>query len=366
MGHLDPGEAPSDAALRESQEETGLELTHPVGGPRLIHVDVHDAAHGHTHLDLRYLLVAPDRDPAPLPGESPEARWFGWDEADAVADEALVGALRAARLQPEAGAGIGPSPTAPDRAVGRCGRQGCSAPAQWWGEMRRRRPPPRHRRTMTTADGAQEPGNEPETPVRPLARLLEVQDHDTVIDQIRHRRATLPERAELAEVDRQLGVLDVRTKELRSQRDELGDRQGALEQQIEASRTRRESLEKRLFGGQIVASRELQAMNEEVLHLARHISELEDREIEVMEGLEPLDGELASRGRDARRPRQRRRAPPGSHRHDRDVARCRARRREPGAGRRCVGRARRPAGALRAAAIEAGGDRSGAPRGRLV
>jgi uncharacterized protein len=33
-------------------------------------------------------------------------------------------------------------------------------------------------------------------------------------------------------------------------------------------------------------------MNEEVKHLARHISELEDREIEVMEALDPLDREL--------------------------------------------------------------------------
>ncbi len=122
-GHLDPGEAPSDAALRESQEETGLELAHPPGGPRLLHVDVHEAALGHTHLDLRYLLLAPDGDPAPPPGESPEARWFGWDEAGAVADEALVGALRAARLQPEAGGS---------------GRQGSASPGTmvaagtWW------------------------------------------------------------------------------------------------------------------------------------------------------------------------------------------------------------------------------------------
>jgi predicted nucleic acid-binding Zn-ribbon protein len=146
---------------------------------------------------------------------------------------------------------------------------------------------------MTTGDDAQESGPEtPVTPVRPLVRLLEVQDHDTVIDQLRHRRATLPERAELANVDRQLGALDIRTKEVRMTRDELGDRQAGLEQQIEASKTRRETIEKRLFGGQVVASRELQAMNEEVLHLARHISELEDREIEVMEALEPLDREL--------------------------------------------------------------------------
>jgi 8-oxo-dGTP pyrophosphatase MutT (NUDIX family) len=100
-GHLEPGEAPWDAARRESQEETGLVLAHPDGKPRLIHVDVHDAANGHTHLDLRYLLIAPDRDPDPPPGESPDARWFDWEEAAAVADDALVGALRAARRQPE-------------------------------------------------------------------------------------------------------------------------------------------------------------------------------------------------------------------------------------------------------------------------
>lgn len=95
-GHVDPGEAPEDAAVRESFEETGLRLAHPPGGPRLVHVDVHEAAGGHVHLDLRYLLVA-DGEPAPLPGESPVVRWFGWDEAEALADDALLGALRSVR-----------------------------------------------------------------------------------------------------------------------------------------------------------------------------------------------------------------------------------------------------------------------------
>jgi 8-oxo-dGTP pyrophosphatase MutT (NUDIX family) len=100
-GHLDPDEPPWDAAHRESEEETGLTLEHPADGPRLIHVDIHDAAKGHTHLDLRYLLLAPDQDPAPPPGESPDARWYSWDEARSVADVALVGALEVARRQPE-------------------------------------------------------------------------------------------------------------------------------------------------------------------------------------------------------------------------------------------------------------------------
>jgi 8-oxo-dGTP pyrophosphatase MutT (NUDIX family) len=101
-GHLDPGETPWEAARREGEEETGLALEHPGSGPRMLHVDVHPAAAGHTHLDLRYLLLAPDRDPNPPEGESPLARWYSWDDAVAVADEALRGALGVARAQPEA------------------------------------------------------------------------------------------------------------------------------------------------------------------------------------------------------------------------------------------------------------------------
>ena len=75
--------------------------SHPGNGPRLLHVDVHDAARGHTHLDFRYLLIGPAEDPSPPAGESPLAKWFTWPEALGIADEALTGALRAAQRQPE-------------------------------------------------------------------------------------------------------------------------------------------------------------------------------------------------------------------------------------------------------------------------
>jgi 8-oxo-dGTP pyrophosphatase MutT (NUDIX family) len=97
-GHVDPGETPWEAALRETVEETGLPVTHPAGVPQLVHVDVHPAAKGHTHLDLRYLLHSPDVEPTPPPGESQQVRWFAWDEAVAIADAALVDALQ--RLRP--------------------------------------------------------------------------------------------------------------------------------------------------------------------------------------------------------------------------------------------------------------------------
>ena len=102
-GHLDPGKTAAEAAVRETAEETGLAAVHPDGGPRLVHVDVHAAADDHVHLDIRYLLLGPDADPAPPPGESQEVAWFGWDDADAVADDALAGALHTARRLAAAG-----------------------------------------------------------------------------------------------------------------------------------------------------------------------------------------------------------------------------------------------------------------------
>lgn len=123
-------------------------------------------------------------------------------------------------------------------------------------------------------------------------RLLEVQDHDTRVDQLRHRRATLPERAELADIETRRRAIDEDTAETRRSRDELANRQASLEQQIEAARQRRAELERRMFGGHVGGARELAAMDDEVRQLGRHVHELENRELEVMEQLEPLEGEL--------------------------------------------------------------------------
>jgi 8-oxo-dGTP pyrophosphatase MutT (NUDIX family)/GNAT superfamily N-acetyltransferase len=108
-GHVEAGESPAQAALRECEEETGLRLEHHAGKPVLVHVDVHPGPRGHTHLDVRYLLAAGEQDPSPAAGESPDVRWFTWSQARALADDGLRAALAALEPQDPASAGIRPA-----------------------------------------------------------------------------------------------------------------------------------------------------------------------------------------------------------------------------------------------------------------
>jgi 8-oxo-dGTP pyrophosphatase MutT (NUDIX family) len=94
-GHVDADETPAEGAVRESAEETGLPVE--LAEDMIIHVDVHPGPNGHTHLDLRYLCTAPDRDPTPPPEESQECFWFSWEAAIEMADDGLRGLLLARR-----------------------------------------------------------------------------------------------------------------------------------------------------------------------------------------------------------------------------------------------------------------------------
>jgi uncharacterized protein len=131
----------------------------------------------------------------------------------------------------------------------------------------------------------------------PFEVLIEVQQHDTTLDQLRHRRDTLPERAARAELAERRTRLDRTAGDVQAQVDELAGRQRRLEDHIAATAKRRHEIEQRMQSGAISASRDLQAMDHEVNQLSDRQSHLEEDELALLEEQEPLDsllGELRS------------------------------------------------------------------------
>ena len=123
--------------------------------------------------------------------------------------------------------------------------------------------------------------------------LLAVQEHDTAIDQLVHRREHLPSRAEVEGVMAELGALEASAAEVEASRHTLGREQQRLEDEITTLNERANHHDKTLYSGTIGNPRELQSLQDEIASLKRRISQLEDQELEVMEQIEPLDGQLA-------------------------------------------------------------------------
>ena len=127
-----------------------------------------------------------------------------------------------------------------------------------------------------------------------LEQLLEVQALDTTADQLRHRRAHLPERTELDAVQSALAALDKKAAEVQAQRDELARNEKRLEDEIALVREKAVQTDKTLYSGTINVPKELTALQEEIEALSRRQRQLEDQELELMEQAEPLDAELAT------------------------------------------------------------------------
>lgn len=124
-------------------------------------------------------------------------------------------------------------------------------------------------------------------------RLLDLQDLDLQIDQVAHKRKTLPELAALAALTREKGVVD---RDLVSAETEVGDLrrdQRKADADVEQVKLRRTRDRERLDAGRVSSPKELEGLQHEIASLDRRISDLEDTELEVMERLESAEATLA-------------------------------------------------------------------------
>ena len=130
--------------------------------------------------------------------------------------------------------------------------------------------------------------------VLPLDALLLLQERDTTLDRLRHRRETLPERAAVAAGEARIAQLAPTLDEVRARRDDVAREERRLDDEARSLEERALEVEKRLYSGEVSSPRELQAMQADIEQLRRHRSDLEDEELEQMERRESLDAEGAA------------------------------------------------------------------------
>jgi predicted nucleic acid-binding Zn-ribbon protein len=127
-----------------------------------------------------------------------------------------------------------------------------------------------------------------------LTHLLAVQDLDTSITQLQHRRDALAEASGLAGVEAELAELEARRVDAAARRAELTATQRSLEEQIAGISERRSLIEQRMYAATSSSGRDLQAMNDEVRHLTERRAELEELELVAMLDQDPVDAELSA------------------------------------------------------------------------
>jgi predicted nucleic acid-binding Zn-ribbon protein len=126
-----------------------------------------------------------------------------------------------------------------------------------------------------------------------LDRVLELQTNDTTTDQLKHRRQTLAEHAELKAIDVREAEIVASVAEPRAERDTLGREQKRLEDEIAGIEQKVAVVLHQLYEEGLTSPKEAQALQADLESLKRRQAALEDEVLELMEKIEPLDAALA-------------------------------------------------------------------------
>lgn len=123
-------------------------------------------------------------------------------------------------------------------------------------------------------------------------RLLDVQAKDTEADQLRHRRATLPERGEVTSERSAVAGIEAGVTDLAGPLHDLEREQKRLEDELAGVEAKIAKEDARLYDGTVSAIKELQAIQDEIAALRRRQDDLETAVLEVLDAMEPLGAQL--------------------------------------------------------------------------
>lgn len=126
-----------------------------------------------------------------------------------------------------------------------------------------------------------------------LTPLLELQDCDLACDRLAARRSSLPEREALRLAEARAVPLDDAHAALVAQRSQLSLAEHTLGDEVAAMAARAKDVETTLYSGTVRASKELSALQAEMDALRRHQSELEARELQLLESIDQTETEIS-------------------------------------------------------------------------
>jgi predicted nucleic acid-binding Zn-ribbon protein len=123
--------------------------------------------------------------------------------------------------------------------------------------------------------------------------LLQVQEHDTAADRLRHRRDHLPELAELRATEDELARLEATLVDVDAKAVEAARTQRRLEGELSLLESKLTELNTKPYSGVVSATRELQAMQSEAAAMRERRAGLEDQVLDAMGEQETIDEQLA-------------------------------------------------------------------------
>ena len=127
-----------------------------------------------------------------------------------------------------------------------------------------------------------------------LHQLLVVQEHDTALDQLRHRRSRLPERAVLQACHDEQSQLRARAAQQRAAQQQAAAREAVVEAELAQIEAKQRALRAKLATAAV--PREIEALQHELDGLTTRQGEHEDEALGLMELLDPIADELAQAG----------------------------------------------------------------------